>query len=241
MSTMASTGSETVVATANILRTLRRGEARAAVEAVLATGPDIVGLQEWGWSRRTLLPRTDMSWFTPLYGGNPVGVRRDRFEPLSVRRPSLGWVARSDRGARPVPVLPPRFATVVTLRDRLLDRPVTVVNYHLVPGVQSQGVYREDRPLLTARHATEVSRLRDLVAELVTSGTVTFAMGDSNFHGLRLTPLTSAWHGREGGPGTLGSHRKIDDVFGPGPATTVTLVTTASDHRAVVTRRPDFL
>ena len=71
------------------------------------------------------------------------------------------------------------------------------------------------------------------------SAHVTFALGDSNFHGLRLPPLTSAWHGRKDGPGTLGSQRKIDDVFGPGPATAVTLVSTASDHKAVLARRPD--
>ena len=31
--------------------------------------------------------------------------------------------------------------------------------------------------------------------------------------------------------------RKLDDVFGPGPATRVTRVVTASDHEAVVVER----
>jgi hypothetical protein len=138
-----------------------------------------------------------------------------------------------------VPVLPPRVATVALLRDRLLERTVCVVNYHLVPGVQSGGGYRTDRPLLVARHSAEVRRLQALVIEAQASGHVTFAVGDSNFDGLRLLHVTSAWEGREHGPGTFGPRRKIDDVFGPGPASAVTLVSTASDHRAVLARRPD--
>ena len=47
--------------------------------------------------------------------------------------------------------------------------------------------------------------------------------------------------GREGDLGTYGPRRKIDDVHGPGSADEVTLLTTASDHRAVVARRPDHL
>jgi endonuclease/exonuclease/phosphatase family metal-dependent hydrolase len=231
---------ETVVATANILSSLRPVDARAAVEAVLAAGPDIVGLQEWGWSRRTLLPRAEFAWLAPRYGGNPVGARRDRFDLLRVQLRALGWLARCELGVRPVPVLPPRFATVAVLRDRLLDRTVSVVNYHLVPGVQSRGAYRADRPLLAARHRSEVRRLEALIHDEQASAPVTFALGDSNFDGLRLPDLTSAWHGREDGPGTLGSHRKIDDVFGPGPATAVTRVTTASDHQAILVARPDL-
>jgi endonuclease/exonuclease/phosphatase family metal-dependent hydrolase len=227
------------VATANVLCTLGREDARAAVAAVLAADPDLVGLQEWGWSRRGLLPRADHDWVAPVYGGNPVGVRRARFDILGRRLRPLGGIGRSDRAARPVPVLPPRVATVVLLRDRLLGRTVSLVNYHLVPGVQSRGAYRADRPLLVARHDTEVRRLRALVAEQLAAGHVTYALGDSNLHGLRLPGLTSAWEGHEDGRGTFGSHRRIDDVFGPGPASEVRLLDTASDHRAVVVRRPD--
>jgi hypothetical protein len=230
---------QTLVATANVLDTLSREEARSAVRTVVAARPDLVGLQEWGWSRRTLLPRGDYAWVAPPYGGNPVGARRDRFDLLGYRLRALAWVARSDRHARAVPVLPPRTATVAVLRDRLVDRTVSVVCFHLVPGVQSRGAYRGDRPLLVTRHATEVRRLRALVAEQLAAGHVTFAVGDSNFHGLRLTGLTSAWEGRENAPGTLGSTRRVDDVFGPGPASAVTLLSTASDHRAVLAMRVD--
>ena len=231
--------SYTLVATANVLDALGRADARAAVATVLREEPHLVGLQEWGWSRRALLPRTDYEWFNPVYGGNAVGARRDRYDHLGARIHILAGIGRSDRGARPLPVLAPRVATVVRLRDRLHDRTVSVVNYHLVPGVQARGSYRSDRPLLVARHAREVRRLRGLVRAQLAAGHVTFAVGDSNFQGLRLPGLTSAWEGRPEGPGTLGSSRRIDDVFGPGPAAAVTLFATASDHKAVLAVRPD--
>lgn len=228
---------QTLVATANIHFAVGPDEARDAVEAVAAVGPDLVGLQEWGWSRRSLLPRAEYAWVTPVYGGNPVGARRDRFELIGYRLRVLGWVARSDRGARPLPLLPPPTVTVALFHDRVGSRTVSVVNFHLVPGVQSRGDYRGDRPLLVSRHTAEVQRLQTLVAEQLAAGHVTSALGDSNFHGLRLPGLTSAWQGREDGPGTLGSARKIDDVFRPGPAIAVSLDSTASDHKAVITRR----
>ena len=231
--------SHTLVATANVLDALGRADARAAVETVLREEPHLVGLQEWGWSRRALLPRTDYDWFTPVYGGNAVGARRDRYELLSARVHTLAGIGRSDRGARPLPVLAPRVATVAMLRDQLLDRTVSIIDYHLVPGVQARDGYRADRPLLAARHAREVRRLRGLVGAQLAAGHVTFAVGDSNFHGLRLPGLSSAWEGRPEGPGTLGSSRRIDDVFGPGPAAAVTLLATASDHMAVLASRPD--
>ena len=226
---------------ANVLCTLDRGDARTALREVLGAGPDVVGLQEWGLGRRDLLRREPgYAWAVPLYGGTPVGVRTERFELLGFRSRVLGRLTRADRGVRAFPAEPPRRATVARLHDRLHDRTVSVVNYHLVPGVQSRGRYREERPRLVARHRTEVRRLGDLVAAELALGHVVLALGDSNFDGLRLPGLTSAWAGREHErPGTLGPHRKIDDVFGPGPASSVDLLSTPSDHRAVVVRRPD--
>ncbi len=231
--------SRTLVATANVQDTLGRADARAALETVLREDPHLVGLQEWGWSRRALLPGTDYAWFTPVYGGNAVGARRDRYALLRARVHALAGTGRSDRGVRPLPVLAPRVATVAVLHDQVLDRTVSIIDYHLVPGVQASGSYRADRPLLAARHAREVRRLKALVGAQLAVGHVTFAVGDSNFHGLRLPGLTSAWEGRPEGPGTLGSSRRIDDVFGPGPAADVTLLGTASDHKAVLAARPD--
>ena len=216
-------GEGTLVATANVLDTLAPADAAAALAQVLAHRPDVVGLQEWGRARRALLRvDDDYTWVSPAYGGNAVGVRSDRYRVLGWRLAPLGGVARADRGARPVPVLPPRVATTVRLHDRRLDHDVTVIDYHLVPGVQSRGAYRHDRPLLTARHRSEVRRLGALVRRELATGAVVHALGDSNFDGLELPGLVSAWEGRRDDPaGTLGSSRKIDDVHGPGPATEV--------------------
>ncbi len=230
-----------LVATANVLDSLARPQAAEALVAVLQRRPHLVGLQEWGISRRALLRRDpSFGWVAPAYGGNPVGFLRERYILRGHRLHRVGLVSLAEPGVRPVRVLPPRVATVVRLHDRLADRAVTVVNYHLVPGVQSSGHYRDDRPLLVARHRSEVRHVADLVGSRLESGDVVYAMGDSNFDGLELPGLTSAWDGRRDDPvGTLGSSRKIDDVFGPGPATDVTLLRSSSDHAAVLVARPD--
>lgn len=229
----------TTVATANVLRSLRRGPAGQALGDLLALEPDLVGLQEWGVSRRRLLRvrGPGYEWVTPVLGGCPVGARAERYDVLRSSSRALGWVGRSDPGVRSVPVLPVRFATVAVLLDRHTRREVTVVNFHLVPGVQRKGRYREDRPLLVGRHRREVRALVRVVEEQLSRGGEVYATGDSNFHGLRIPGLTSAWEGRDDAPGTLGSRRRIDDVHGPGPATSVALLTSASDHKAVVVTR----
>lgn len=229
----------TTVATANVLRDLRRGPAGQALSDLLALEPDLVGLQEWGVSRKRLLRRRSPGyvWVTPVLGGCPVGARAERYDVLRSSSRALGWVGRSDRGARSLPVLPARFATVAVLLDRQMGREVTVVNFHLVPGVQRKGRYRDDRPLLVGRHRREVRALARVVEEQLSRGGEVYATGDSNFHGLRLPGLTSAWEGRDDAPGTLGSRRRIDDVHGPGPADSVVLLTNASDHKAVVVTR----
>lgn len=249
----------TVVASANVLCTLGADAARESLRAVLDQRPDLVGLQEWTASRRRLLGETGpvrtvwpgrrvrggsidgagYLWLAPAAGGCPVGLLAERFALVEGWTRVLGGVGRSDRAARPVPLLPPRVATVVVARDRLLDRTVALVDYHLTPGVQARGRYRDDRPLLVARHREEVRRLGRLVEELLAAGHATYAVGDSNLHGLRLPGLTSAWEGREDGPGTFG-HRQIDDVHGPSRAVEVTLLETPSDHRALLVRRADL-
>jgi hypothetical protein len=231
---------QTTVATANVLCTLGRQDADAALRGVLDLGPDLVGLQEWSFPRRRLLTRAGgYVWGSPLLGECPVAARADRFEPLGVRSSLLAGVSLADPGVRPLRLVPPRAATVAVYRDRAADRTVSLVNFHLTPGVQARGRYRSDRPRLVARHRAEVAALTRLVEEQLERGYTVYAVGDSNFDGLRLPGLTSAWEGREDGPGTLGSRRKIDDVFGPGPADEVTLLSSPSDHKAVVVRRAD--
>ena len=250
----------TVVASANILYKLPADDARTALTQVLAHDPDLVGLQEWYVSRlhllrqfgdvrvvpslgTGLLPRPGnpaYHWVSAVGGGNVVGARAARFDPVSHRVVFISRIGRSDRPDRFLRTEPPREVTVGVYADRLVDRTVALVSYHLAPGVEVGASYRADRPLLRARHEAEVHRLEQLVAELQAAGHVVYAVGDSNFDSLRLAGLTSAWVGREHRPGTIGTRtRKLDDVHGPGPASRVTLLTTPSDHKAVVAVRPD--
>lgn len=254
--------SQTVVATANILRDLNRGDARAALAGVLDAQPDLVGLQEWNILRLRLLGetgsvavvagghprlgrirvgrrRSGYVWTAPLIGGTPVAARADRFELVESFSRHLSRLGRADRPDRTWGLELPRLATVGVYRDKLLDRTVCLVNYHLVPTVQARGKYQTDRPKLVARHQAEVAAVQRIVDEQQDLGRVVHAVGDSNFHGLRLHGLTSAWEGHEELPGTHGGKRKIDDVHGPGLASSVVMLENASDHKAVIVRRDD--
>ncbi|HEY0643208.1 MAG TPA: hypothetical protein VGD39_07305 [Nocardioides sp.] len=230
-----------LVATANILDRLDRDRAAEALASVLERGPDVVGLQEWGLTRRRILRAHDAyAWVAPLYGGNVVGFRRDRFALLGHALHLVGGMGLADRGARPIRILPPRATTLVRLLDRVTGSATTVIDYHLVPGAQARGSYRADRPRLVGRHRSETGRLGALVTRRLADGDVVIAVGDSNFDGFELPGLVSAWSGRRDDPaGTLGSKRKVDDVFGAVAATAVSLVRTASDHAAVLAQRPD--
>ena len=252
--------STTVVASANVLYKLPAGDARTALTEVLAHEPDLVGLQEWYVSRLRLLRRfgdvkvvpslgtgllqrprdAAYHWVSALAGGNVVGARADRFDPVSARVEFVSGFGRSDRPDRSLGIEPPRVVTIGVYRDRQVDRTVAMMSYHLTPGVEVDAAYHPGRPRLQARHRSDVQRLETLVAEHQRAGHVVYAVGDSNFDSLRLAGLTSAWDGREHRPGTIGTGaRKLDDVHGPGRATRVTLLTTPSDHKAVVAVRPD--
>lgn len=248
----------TTVVSANTLYTLPTDQARAVLDRVLAERPDLVGLQEWYLPRLPLLRRTGgvrlepgflrvpgrgapaYHWVATIADGNVVGARADRFDLVEGRSVLLTGVGRSDRPDRFLRTEPPRFAALGIFRDRVVDRTVALIGYHLVPGVDEDGRYREDRPLLVARHRQEVRGLESLVARLGRAGHTVYAVGDANVHLQKLAGLTSAWEGREDDPGTWGSGtRKIDDVHGPGPATEVRLIASASDHRAVLAVRDD--
>lgn len=251
----------TSVATANLLFRLDRSDAAEALATVLAAEPDLVGLQEWYVSRTDLLARTGdvrlvpslgllhlrlprrshgYHWVATIGAGCAVGARADRYDLLEARSLLLSGLGRAERDDYPFGAEPPRIAAVGIFRDRHLDRTVAIISYHLVAGAQTAGHYREDRPRLVARHRQEVRRVEGLVAGLKLAGHVVYAVGDANFHLLPLRGLTSTWVGREDEPGTIGDGvRKIDDVHGPGPATSVRLITTPSDHRAVLSVRPD--
>jgi len=247
--------SHTVVATANVHRGLGADDARRSLRGVLEHEPDLVGLQEWHPWRYRLLAETGSVallrrprigrqrdgylWTMPILGDCVVGARSERFSVAEVRSVALSRIGRADKPDRWLHIEPPHLATVATYDDRIHGRTVSLICYHLVPGVQARGRYRDDRPLLAARHQQEVCRLQALVDERLTLGHTVYAVGDSNFDGLRLSGLTSAWEGRDAEPGTLGPRRKIDDVHGPSLPLAVRLVANASDHKAVVVDRLD--
>jgi endonuclease/exonuclease/phosphatase family metal-dependent hydrolase len=247
--------SHTVVATANVLRSLRARQAREALEGILELSPDLVGLQEWGLKRFRLLRELGSVgpvpgvgarlgsgpylWNSPMAQGCAIGARADRYDLLSCKPYLLSRPGHADKPDRFLRIEPPRIATHAVYRDKHTDRVVSFVNFHLVPGVQAKGRYRPDRPKLVSRHQHEVARLQALVDVELAKGRVVYAVGDANFDGVRLAGLTSAWDGREGDPGTFGPRRKIDDVLGPGRPTSVTLLVNPSDHKAVVASRPD--
>lgn len=248
------------VVSANILSTLPAARAREALDLVLAEEPDLVSLQEWFLPRLGLLRRTGevllepapdrfrvpasgtsaYHWVATLAAGTVVGARADRFDLVTGRAVLLTGIGRADRPDRFLGIEPPRIAALGIFRDRLSEGTVALIGYHLASGVEENGGYRADRPRLVARHRREVRRIEELVAELHRAGHVVHAAGDANVHLQRFAGLTSAWTGREEGPGTWGDReRKIDDVHGPGPANEVRLIATPSDHRAVLVRRPD--
>ncbi len=254
----------TVVASANILYQLAGPVAATALDQVLAEGPDLVALQEWYLPRLWILrrrgwvrldpgfglpalpvpgaggPGLRYHWVATLADGNVVGARADRYDLLDPCTFLNIAPARSERADRFLRTEPPRFIAAAVFRERSSGGTVALLSYHLSAGVQAGGVYRTDRPGMAARHRQEVEHLEQVVSRLQSQGHVVLAAGDSNLDGLRLDGLTSAWEGREGEPGTHGKgRRKIDDVFGPGRATEVRRIETASDHRAILVVRPD--
>ena len=249
------------VVSANILYKLPSREAREALRLVFEQEPDLIGLQEWYAVRAGLLRQSGtvrtvpalpvpfplprrrppvFHWVSSLACGNVVGARADRYDLLDADAVMLSGIGRSDRPDRFLATEPPRFVTVGVFRDRRTERTVAMMSYHLAPGVERHGAYIEDRPIMRSRHRQETERLEALIAKHQDAGHEVYAAGDSNFDGYRLAGLTSAWVGREDAPGTIGSRtRKLDDVFGPGPAESVRLLHTPSDHRAVVAVHPD--
>ena len=228
------------VATANIRSSLGAAPARRSLRAVLALAPDLVCLQEWHLPRHRLLrqpgPVREYLWSVPLVGGCAVGARRDRFALVRWGTRLLSPPGFADRPDRRLGLEPPRIATVALYDDRPSDRGVCLISYHLAPGVQARGRYREDRPVLVGRHRREVRTLEGEVRDQLGRGHLVVAAGDSNFDGLRIDGLGSCWAGRQHEPGTLGPRRKVDDVLGPGRAASVTTLVTESDHVAVIAR-----
>ena len=212
---------QTVVASANVLYTLPRGDAATTLTQVLDAEPDLLGLQEWYVCRLGLLRQLGdvrvvpglrigvrepaYHWVSAVAGGNVVGARADRFVPVSSRAPFLSGIGRSDRPDRFLGLEPPREVTIGVFSDREKDRTVAMMSYHLTPGVEAGAEYRADRPRLRRRHESEVRRLERLIAEHQQAGHVVYAVGDSNFDG----PTPRRPHLGMGGPrGSPGHDRQ---------------------------------
>ena len=103
-------------------------------------------------------------------------------------------------------------------------------------GVRHSIQVREEhkRRCVGFRGSAQAAQAARVVDTLSSRCGAVWALGDSNFHGLRLPGLTSAWDDVPGTVGTLGSYRRIDDVFGPGPPHRVEMFVTESDHRMVL-------
>lgn len=220
------------LASHNILVSLPDPRAAAAVRRVLQTGPDIIGLQEWGRSRRSVLkrfgtvvmfPRLRRLWFDypdagyvfcyPL-GGQPVGVNASEYEVLVVRRKRLS-------GRRPG--VRPTFGTEVQFRKRGGGPTQAVLNVHPVA--------HHDRPQNAAAHLEAVESIRAWVEDW--HGFDKYVMGDMNSRHVALPPLVSCWDGRKALP--TGPHGgAIDHIYGPRGFSAVEVVDTPSDHHAVI-------
>lgn len=200
--------------------------------------PTLGGLQEWGRSRDSILDASGYSHARGPKGGGPVLWDETRYrlhsEPRSVRLARPEFVGhlpgrRSRLGAS--------WATEVILDDLPGDTPdgsqTVVLNYHFTAEVQVGTGYRRDlaHRLRVMRHKRERRRLGRRARWHKRRGRRVYAVGDSNFAGMRLGGFVSCWDGHDGG--TLGP-RAVDIVFAATrPVGKPHTHKTHSDHRAV--------
>lgn len=228
---------------ANVKVTLGIRAADRALRTVIAKAghhPDVIGLGEWGRNRESILHRlSGYDWRRPLRGGGPLGLDRTRYRVKHVRGRMLVGLSHveADEG-NPRRTLGPSWCTEVIAYDHALDEETAFLLYHLTAGIQgANGGYKtKTHPQRVARHKREVAALGRLVVKHWQTGRAVYALGDSNFDGMTLPGVVSAWAGHnDAHGGDLGS-RRVSDVFGPGDAVTE-LVRDGSDHRAVIATR----
>jgi len=238
-----------LVATANVRVRLPHAAALTCLGPLLDAGADIVVLQEWSPARALLLRGSGSVRFTPgplrlpgrtvayswvqTIGDSTIGLRRDRLVFERARPMLLSGFSWGESPTRPLGIEPAQTGLVVRCRDRARGTPISVVGYHLVAGVEAGGRLRDDRPHLVARHRREVRRVGAAVAIEQSARRIVYAAGDANVVGLELPGLMSVWAGQPPGEGTCGG-RRIDDIFAPGPAESVALLDTPSDHRPIL-------
>lgn len=228
-----------VVGTCNVKDTLDDRAAEQAVRDWLGEGVELGGLQEWGRHRDRILDKlanAHLRHGRGKDGGGPIVWNKTRYEPVRAivtkRLVGGGFVGRLP-GRRST--LGPSEATLGVFHDEVLGERVSLINVHLTAEVQQGSGYRKEKSHAkrVARHKAEVRAIRRLVWRRRLRGDRVYVVGDFNFDGLEVKPLTSCWHLRRGS--TLGS-RAVDIVFAPERADAVNTLPNKSDHRAVVAR-----
>ena len=220
------------LASHNVWVNLDDTHAEHAVSKVLRYRPDIIGLQEWGRSRRTILrdlgrvtafpriryhvgPPHKQAGYVFAYpiGGQPVGVNAAVLEIVAVRRRKLSAKRPGVRAT---------YGTELIAQLRDTGETVAVLNVHPVA--------HHDRPQNKAAHTEAVESIREWAEEW--AGFRRYVMGDMNARNVRIPGLRSCWDGRPA-EGTFRG-RAIDHIYGIHPFHTVRVVNTTSDHHAVV-------
>lgn len=245
----------TRIATANVLHSLNQEAAKSALEEMLAYNPDIFGLNEWPASRIPLLretgrvyrpirresglfpghPISGYVWVKPLLGGNPIGLKAERFHLKKSRLITLakGRKVKSVDGRRDK--LPDNTATLLVFDDLLTGLERAHLQFHFNSHVEKNGHYRgEDPNGREAMHKEEVARTEAIARNQIQHHGRRFtAAGDTNWHKLQLEGLIENSMGHRD---VTSLHRRfIDMTFAERMAFSVMTVKTLSDHDGVVT------
>ena len=236
-----------VVASANIKDTLTAAQASAAVAKVIGQlpsaghKPELIGLQEWDGGAPDCIKATVYRFRRAPGGGGPVIYDATRYgpEPMWMRTRVLakaGFVGNlPGRKSR----LGESKAALYCFADELGYADTVAIVAHLTAEVQKGKRYRRDWRHLprVLRHRLEVLHLRGLARWHTYRKRRVYVFVDANFDGMELPPLVSCWAGHpvEERAGTLGN-RAVDYVYAPDKSLSVRLVSTASDHDAVVCR-----
>lgn len=217
------------LASHNIKVDLPDHSAAAAVRLVLQRNPDVIGLQEWGRSRRSVLakfgtvvifPRLRRLWsrypdagyvFCYPLGGQPIGVDASRWEVLTVRRILLSAKRPGVRAA---------YGTELTARPRDGGKTIPVLNLHLLAHL--------DREQNHDAWLDGIAAVRQWVDSW--TGFDRYVMGDFNHAAVPLDGLRSCCSDK---PVPTFKGRPIDHIYGPRGLTAET-VHTSSDHNALV-------
>lgn len=219
------------LATHNVKVTLDDADAAACLDAVLAYEPDVIGLVEWGRNRRHILARTGMVVAAPRFGrlfrkhpttgllwlypegGQPVGIRADKAEALTVRRLIIAEAADGVRQTD---------ATEVVVRDRKTGKRKAILNTHPVA--------HHDRRANRRSWGQAMDSIDDWSESW--AGYDRYVLGDLNKARVAIDGLTSCRVGN--GELATFNGRPIDHIFGRRKFADAITVKTKSDHRALV-------